>query len=255
LTTTNSKKRGELKTLLLQIRSNPQVCREEHQSFCDYTGLDAKQIDIFNIFRDGDPTFSILDGYDALFVGGSSSANVLLPDTYPFLTSCQALLRTCMDRKFPVFASCFGFQLAVLALGGEVENDGPDFEMGSLPIRLLPAVKTDLLFCDMPDPFLAIAVHRQFSRHVPSGCIELARTTQCCHAFRVADRPFWAFQFHPEVDKPRMVERLTVYRHTYTDDRAHLDHVLAAACETPDANGLLKKFVDRVLLNEQVLNC
>ena len=244
------KKRSALKILLLQIRHNPRVCREEHKSFCDHSALAAEQVDIFNVFWDGEVTPAILRGYDALFVGGSSAANVLLPDKYPFLDPCQSLLRTCIKRNFPVFASCFGFQLAILALGGKVENDGPDFEMGSLPIALTEAAGMDMLLKGTPNPFLAITVHRQFSKSVPDGCIELARTDHCCHAFRIANKLFWAFQFHPEVDKPRMVERLTAYRHTYTDGDEHLNQVLQQAQDTPDANRLLKTFVDRVLLGE-----
>ncbi len=237
-----------LKIRLLQIRHDPLTCREEHQSFCDHSGLQESQIDIFNVFFDGPVSPEILDGYDALFVGGSSTANVLQPDIYPFLNDCQALLRHCIHADFPVFASCFGFQLAVLALGGIVENDDSNFEMGSLPINLLPAAENDILLQDTPNPFLAITVHRQFSYSVPDGCIELARTKQCSHAFRVDGKSFWAFQFHPEVDKQRMVERLTAYRKTYTKNRAHLDRVLSAASDTPEANELLAKFVRRVLL-------
>jgi len=239
---------GALKILLLQIRHNPDVCREEHESFCDHSGLQSSQIDIFNVFYDGPVSPSILTGYDALFVGGSSAANVLQPQIYPFLGDCKALLRHCMKVDFPVFASCFGFQLAVLALGGVVENDNSDFEMGSLPIGLTPAAEKDILLHDIKQPFYAITVHRQYSRSAPNGCIELARTKRCCHAFRIAGKPFWAFQFHPEVDKRRMVERLTAYRKTYTRDSAHLDQVLSSAKDTPQANRLLAKFIRRVLL-------
>jgi GMP synthase (glutamine-hydrolysing) len=44
------------------------------------------------------------------------------------------------------------------------------------------------------------------------------------------------------------VERLTHYRDHYTEDSAHLEQVLATAQETPESNGLMRKFVDRILL-------
>ena len=76
----------------------------------------------------------------------------------------------------------------------------------------------------------------------------LAYTDACCHAFRVTQSPFWAFQFHPEVDRATLVERLTVFKETYTDGDDHLQRVLDAAHETPESNRLVTKFVDRVLL-------
>ena len=75
-------------------------------------------------------------------------------------------------------------------------------------------------------------------------------TDACCHSFRVEGRPFWAFQFHPEVDRARLVERLTVFKAHYTEDDGELDRVLSAAGETPESNALPRKFVDRVLLGE-----
>jgi len=189
-----------------------------------------------------------VDKYNALFVGGASTADVLQPEKYPFLKPSKELLLYTIKKEIPVFASCFGFQLAVLALGGDIIHQDKDFEMGSLPIKLSSSVAKDPLFYDTPDNFLAITVHQQSALTAPAGCELLAYTENCCHAFRVKNKPFWAFQFHPEVDKNRMVERLTIYKNKYTDNDDHLNLILASAQETPESNILVKKFVDRVLL-------
>lgn len=233
--------------LLLQIRDDPQVRREEHESFARYCGLDLEHIDVHNVFDQ--PTFNmdITRGYDALLVGGASEASVSDPQRYTFVPACIALLQDCVRDGFPVFASCFGFQLAVLALGGTIVKDEKGFEMGSIPISLRAAARTDALMRDVPDPFMAIAVHRERSIACPPGAIELAYTAPCSHAFRVIDKPFWAFQFHPEVDRSCLIERLTIFKHEYTDGDQHLDEVLSTAVETPWSNGLLKSFVDRIV--------
>ena len=57
-----------------------------------------------------------------------------------------------------------------------------------------------------------------------------------------------AFQFHPEVDRATLVERLTLFKDEYTEGDDHLQQVLDAAHETPESNRLLTKFVDRVVL-------
>ncbi len=246
------KKKQDLRVLLLQIRRDQQVRREEHESFSDYSGLAQSQIDIHNVFDV--PYFEpdIVDGYDALFVGGASDASVLEPDVYTFVPSGERLLRACIDKGLPVFASCFGFQLVVTALGGTITRTPENFEMGTVPISLRPEAQDDPVFRDVSNGFQAVSVHQEKTMTPPDGCIELAYTSECCHSFRVVGKPFWAFQFHPEVDRARLVERLTFYKEKYTDGDGHLDEVLASAVETPESNGLVRNFVDRVLVDGEV---
>ena len=241
--------RDKLKLLLLQIRDEPRVRAEEHRSFCTYSGLQPEQLAVHNVFDSPDFGTEILEGYDALIVGGASEASVLEPQQFPFVPASIRLMRTCMARDFPVFASCFGFQLAVLALGGEIIRDDRDFEMGCIPIQLTEEAATDALFHDAPDGFHAVAVHRERSVDFPDGVVPLAFTDQCSHAFRVEGKRFWAFQFHPEVDRRTLIERLTIFSAHYTEGAGHLQKILNAAVETPYSNNLVSHFVDRVLLS------
>ncbi len=221
---------------------------EEHASFTAQAGLRPEQVDVLNVFDT--PAFppTVAQGYDALFIGGASEASVLEPETYPFVPHACALLEQARAAGQPVFASCFGFQLAVVAFGGEIVRDDRDFEMGTLPIRLCEAAHSDPLLHDTPDGFLAVSVHRERAMAPPPGCTPLAETDACSHSFRVKGRPFWAFQFHPEVDRATLVQRLTVYRAHFTRDDGHLQDVLDRARETPESNRLVTKFIDRVLL-------
>jgi GMP synthase (glutamine-hydrolysing) len=243
-----TKAREALKILLLQIRDEAHVRQEELNSFAHYSQLNISQFHVLNVFDEPHFTVDIVDGYDALFVGGASEASVLEPENYSFLDHSQNLLRYCLEKDVPVFASCFGFQLAVLALGGEVVRDRKHYEMGVIPIQLSPEAAQDTLFHDIPNHFLAVSVHQEKSTLMPPGCTTLALTKNCIHAFRVNNKAFWAFQFHPEVDKDILIERLTIFKQKYTQDDSHLQSVLSSAKETPESNGLMKKFVDRVLL-------
>ena len=238
-----------MRLLLLQIRHLASVREEEYQSFLRYCRLAPAELDVLNVFDT--PSFGpeVLEGYDALLVGGASEASVLEPENYPAVPYCVRLLQHCIEIDLPVFASCFGFQLAVLALGGEIIRDQRDFEMGTIPISLRPQASDDLLFHDVPNGFNAVAVHRERAPVCPAGAIDLAYTTSCCHAFKVTGKRFWAFQFHPEVDRATLVERLTTYADAYTEDAAQLKTVLDNAVETPESNALMGKFVDRVLRN------
>ncbi len=238
-----------LRVLLLSIRNEAITREEEHRSFALYSGLQSQQIDILNAFAIPDFAPEVVLGYDALFIGGASEASVLEPATYPFVEASQQLIRYCISHSVPVFASCFGFQLAVLALGGEIIRDKSSFEMGTLPISLTRESSMDPLFRDTPDRFLAVSVHQEKALVVPDDCELLATSKQCIHVFRVKNKPFWAFQFHPEVDRATLVSRLTIFKERYTEDEDHLATVIASSRETPESNILVRKFVERVLLS------
>lgn len=236
--------KSQLKLLLLQIRDKPQVREEEFNSFVSFSGLSENQLDILNVFDT--PSFepNQIDEYDALIIGGASEASVLEPETYTFLEDSYRMVRYALEINKPVFASCFGFQVAVVAMGGEIVRDEHDFEIGTVAIDLTDAAKEDPLMSKMPNPFLAVSVHRERAPTLPEQCKMLAESPACPHVFKVKEKPFWAFQFHPEVDKKILIERLTVFREQYTKDAEHLDYVLTHAVETPESNALVRYFVE-----------
>lgn len=242
------KQESELRILLLQVRDDPRVRQQEHETFARYSGLEKSQIEIWNVFEKPGFPPSIVSGFDALFVGGASEASVLDSARNPFLECGMKLLRHCAEKDVPVFASCFGFQLAVLAFGGKIIRDEKDFEMGTIPIALTESAKTDPLLSDTPNGFLAVSVHRERALTAPPDCHVLAFTEACCHSFRVEGKRFWAFQFHPEVNKETLIERLTLYSKKYTESDDHLRQVLSKISHTPESNKLPRKFVERILL-------
>ena len=240
--------RKNLKILLLQIRDNQNVRIEEHQSFAFFSKLEMNQIEILNVFDS--PSFkpSLLENFAALYVGGASEAHVLEPHKYPFNKNCIELLRYAAEISKQTFASCFGFQLAVLAFGGVILNKEKDYEMGPVKISLTNKAKSDLVYQGIEDQFPAVSVHRQYAATIPEPLEILAYTEQCIHSFKYKNKPLWAFQFHPEVDRDTLVKRLTIFSQHYTDDSEHLKEVLGSAVATPESNILLGNFVERVLL-------
>ncbi|MCF6226045.1 MAG: type 1 glutamine amidotransferase [Xanthomonadales bacterium] len=231
------------KYLLLQIRNHPEVSAEEYQCFLQHCGLSAAELDVFNIYQHTEFSAEILQGYSALLVGGASEANVLELEKYPFVKPAIALLKHCVAVSFPVFASCYGFQLAVLALGGRIVDDSDCHETGTISLTLAAAAATDPVFSGLPDQFKAVSVHQQSAVELPQDCTLLASTTKCLHAFRLTGKPFWAFQFHPEVNRKTLIERLTRYQECYTKDARGLNEVLSSVVETPESNRLPRRFI------------
>ncbi|HEY9827164.1 MAG TPA: type 1 glutamine amidotransferase [Stenomitos sp.] len=241
--------RSQLRCLYLQIREDVHTRAEEFQEFVFYSGLEPHQFVTLNVFDT--PCFGaeIAAQFDAVFVGGSSDASVLQPLQYPFVEHAKALMAYCVELSIPVFASCFGFQLVVEALGGKVIADPERMEMGVYPMQLSKAAQTDLLFHDIEDGFLAISGHKERALTLPSNTICLASSELCpFHALKVEDKPFYGFQFHPELNPQDLSARIRRYQDRYLKDATHLQQVLDSLQETPQANQLIHKFVDRVLL-------
>lgn len=244
--------RANLRILYLQIRNDPVTRVEELQEFARHSQLNEKQFTILNVFDE--PIFSsdCADAYDAVFVGGSSDASVLKPDQYPFIHPAKKLLKHCVEQSIPVFASCFGFQLGVEALGGIVIHDPQRMEMGIYPMQLTPAASEDQLFADIPDPFLVVSGHKERAIKLPPHTQLLAFTERCpYHAFKVMDKPFYGFQFHPEVDHHDLAARITRYQDRYLESDGALQSILDNLHPTPESNQLIQKFVDRILLQKR----
>jgi GMP synthase (glutamine-hydrolysing) len=244
-----NRRRSQLRSLYIQIREDWATRAEELAEFVFYSGLEAHQFVTLNVFDTPHFAPQLAASFDAVFVGGSSDASVLQPERYPFVSDCQALLGYCVEQSIPVFASCFGFQLVVEALGGAVIADSEQMEMGVYPMQLAPAAQEDLLFHDVGDGFLAISGHKERALTLPKQTLCLASTERCpYHALKVLEKPFYGFQFHPELNPQDLEARIRRYQARYLQDDDHLQHVLATLQETPEANQLIAKFVDRVLL-------
>ena len=250
-----TKERTQLKILLLQIRDDQVTCLEELDEFVRYSRLEATQFSVLNTFETPEFEPTCIAGYDALFVGGSSDASVTQPDKYPFVEDTKRLLVYCLRQCIPVFASCFGFQAVVEALGGRVIVDKPSMEIGTYSMQLTEAARSDRLFHDVPNGFWAVCGHKERAVSLPEGAILLASSPLCpYHAFKMADQPFYAFQFHPEVDTADLIARITRYHNRYLDSADELTELLQDLHETTIANQLIAKFVDRILLNQAVVN-
>ena len=244
------KKREDLKILLLQIRDDKETELEEYYEFLEFGGLIESQLDVINTFHIPDFKPDVLDGFDALFVGGSSDASMLHPEKYPFVKNCKALIRDCYEKDMPVFASCFGFQVAVEELGGKIILDHDNMEMGEAEILLTQTAESDPLLHDMPKTFWAVVGHKERAASLPTNATTLAYTPACpYHIFKLDDKPFYAFQFHPEVAREDLIARITRYEDRYFNDASGLQALVnSEPHDTLAANGLVAKFIDRILL-------
>jgi GMP synthase (glutamine-hydrolysing) len=244
------KQKNDLKILLMQIREDEETRLEEFMEFVQFSQLSEDQFVVLNVFETPNFSVDVVSGFDALFVGGSSDASVLDPETYTFVEPAKKLMKYCYDQNLPVLASCFGFQLAVEALGGKVILDKENMEMGTYQIEIDQAfAKNDPVFKHLPARFWAVSGHKERAETLPAGAINFASTPLCpFHAIKFENKPFYAFQFHPEIDKKDLVIRLERYMNRYLDDADEFKRIIGSTQEVPDANAIVRIFVENVLV-------
>ncbi len=228
--------------LLISLRDpHDPMAAQELRCFRDTTGLAALEI----VHASASPLDDrLLDEARVFFFGGSGAYSVL--DPHPWVRQMLDFLVRVVDRKVPAWASCFGFQGLSLALGGEVNRDDARQELGAYPIDLTPAAATDPLFGSLPTTFHAQLGHHDHVDRLPAG-VTLLATGRAIHnqAFKVDGAPFWATQFHPELNKATTSERWNYYRAHYAGSEAEgaeIDRVMAQAPDTLEVQAVLRTF-------------
>lgn len=218
------------------------MAAQELRCFRDTTGLAGlEMVHAAEVALDD----RLLESARLLIFGGSGAYSVL--DTHGWVLRMLDFLVQVVDRKVPAWASCFGFQGLALALGGEVNRDDARQELGAFPIDLTPAGRADALFAGLPPTFHAQLGHHDHVDRLPKG-VTLLATGRKIHnqAFKVDDAPFWASQFHPELNKATTTERWNYYRAHYAGDpeaAAAIDRVMAESPETLEVQAIMRRFV------------
>ncbi len=237
----------EARFLLLQARHPDDPMREQEQRcFADKLSVEPRRIVCWDLLK-GPPAFSVVAGYDVLMIGGSGDFLVSERDL-PQFSALLALLVEVTERSFPTFASCFGFQCMVEALGGEIIYDPERTEVGTYELTLTQAGQADPLTGYLPERFAAQMGRKDRARRLPSGAIHLASSELCPYqAFRMVGKPIWATQFHPEMNRAENRERFETYLEGYKNlADSDAEATLERFAESPHTSGMLSRFMEIV---------
>ncbi len=236
------------KILLLQVRNPDDPVRaEERQSFAQKAGLDVDYITPWDLLSGPPPLQQVLS-HDAIMVGGSGDYYVSKKNL-PRFSAIMDLLREIVDRGHPTFASCFGFQLLVKALGGEIIYDPDKMEVGTFPLALTEAGQKDDLLGTLPVHFKAQLGRKDRATSLPPECIHLASSDRCPYqSIRLPGKPIWATQFHPELSGPENRFRFQRYLNGYASVMAPEEraNALDRFKESPETETLLPHFLKLV---------
>jgi GMP synthase (glutamine-hydrolysing) len=239
-----------LRYLLLQTRNaNDPMAAQEIRCFARVLDCPISSIDVFDLLS-AEPSIDKLQQADMILLGGSghySAASQLdRPRPQPWLERALDTMRELHALSKPTFASCWGFQAMARAMGGECVNDLPKSEVGTIELSLTDAGRDDPLFSQLPPNFTAQAGHEDHVVKLPPDAALLASSALVPEqAFRFAGRPIYCTQFHPELDRAAMLERVIAYpEYVARIARISFDDFIHSVRETPEANLLLRRFVE-----------
>jgi GMP synthase (glutamine-hydrolysing) len=232
--------------LLLQARRpTDQVLTEERESFAAALGLPVGEVAPWNVVEKGAPSLAQARRHDALLVGGSGDFLVSSRDM-PYIGELFAFLGDVVAGALPMFASCFGFQCLVEALGGRIVYDPEAAEVGTFDVELTEAGRGDRLFGRLPRVFPAQLGRKDRAELLPNGVVNLAASERSpSQALRVDGKPVWASQFHPELTEATNRHRFYSYMKNYQSVMAPgaLRDIAAGFRPSPEASSLLREFV------------
>jgi GMP synthase (glutamine-hydrolysing) len=238
----------DLRFLLLQARRSDDTAREEeHVSFSQKLGIPLSSITCHNLLS-GPPNLQRVREFDALLIGGSGDFYVSKRNL-PSFGKLIELLREVAEIGHPTFASCFGFQCLVEALGGEIIHDPENTEVGTYQIELAAEGINDPLLGSLPESFLAQLGRKDRAAKLPPSVPNLAFSSKCPYqAFRIPGQPIWAFQFHPELGRYENRLRFERYIEGYAPflDSQERERALNGFKESPETESLLSTFVQLV---------
>lgn len=140
-----------------------------------------------------------LNRFDGIVFTGSS---LHAYDTDPEVTRQIDLMKRSFEAGKPIFGSCWGLQVAVVATGGSVEPNSEGRELGiARRIRVTETGDKHFLYQDKARVFDAIAIHLDHVTRLPSGANVLA-SNEVSHvqamSMSVGDSSFVGVQYHPE---------------------------------------------------------
>jgi GMP synthase (glutamine-hydrolysing) len=221
------------------------MAEHEVRCFADALHCDPAQIRAFDLLG-ASPTAAELAGVDIVLLGGSG--DYCVSEGGQWMNPAMDAMRELHDTAKPTFASCWGFQAMAAALGGHVSDDPERAEVGTHDVYLTDAGKADPLFAALGDPFPAHMGHQDVVDKVPEGAVLLAKTRHANQAFHFPGKPIYCTQFHPELNRATLLDRLRKYPR-YVEKITGLPYdtfVDEHTRETTETDALLPRFVKLV---------
>lgn len=206
----------------------------------------SSNIEVFDLLS-GAPSTLALKRTDVVLIGGSGEHSVVRGG--PWLSRALDTMTELYAKSRPTFASCWGFQAMAQALGGTVVTDRDRAEVGTAWVELTHDGEADPVFGPLGKRFRVPIGHEDVVTQIPKSARLLASSDLVENqAFVFLDKPIYATQFHPELNRADLVARLTKYTE-YLPLTGHksIKEFEDNTPETPESESILPRFLREVL--------
>ena len=191
-----------------------------------------------------------LAGYDGMLITGSPRS-LVDGEGEPWMDDAAAFVRAAADAGVPVLGVCFGHQLVGYAYGARVRTNPNGWEVGTVGVELTEEGARDPLFAGLPRRLFVNQSHRDEVGTLGPGMRVLASGAHTAHQAIAVGEHVRGVQFHPEIDA-FTIRRIIEHRRLILADDASrrcragycVDTLISAAQDTPDAERVLRNFVD-----------
>lgn len=231
------------RVVLLQVRDDPRAQEQERLCFLESCGLDPSELTAWNLVTDPRPDLRLTSRADAVLIGGAGSHSAT--EQYPFSRPLEEIIRRLVAEERPTFASCYGHHVLVRALGGDLITDHTRGEVGTFDVELTRRGGEDPLLEGFPYRFAVQLGHHDVVLRLPAECHELAYSEKCRNQMlRVAGKPIYSTQFHPELSEDHLRVRLLMYRDDYLAEQTTDDELSLPLHSSEWADRMLRRFFD-----------
>ena len=241
--------RTKLKLIVFQIRKYDEIANHEFNVVADTAKLDVHQFTRINVYKGERIDLEKLSDFDGIIIGGSGACSVL--ENHDFNPYLRNIARYAKERNIPFLGLCYGFQIAVQALGGTMIHDKASMETGAYPANLHENAQSDPLLCGLPDGLLIPCGREDRATKLPPGAVSYVQTELCpIHHLTFPGTKFHGVQFHPELwKKEDNLKRIVFYGKKYnlTEDQFAL--IAKKFIDAPLSAKVLENFIDNVILS------
>ncbi|MEK7627796.1 MAG: gamma-glutamyl-gamma-aminobutyrate hydrolase family protein [Patescibacteria group bacterium] len=184
----------------------------------------------------------VFGGSGDLFIdGGCHTSPTSRQLTDSSIARVEKLTQSIIAQDFPAFGICFGHQVMAHHLGGTVRHCADEGKFGTVTLTKTLEGESDPVLENVPKTFSGNYAHHDVVKKLPErACgVVLASAPNCCHALVRYGSRVYTSQFHPELTRAHMLERITAHPGYIP---AGVDPI-AVVQETPYTASILKNFV------------
>jgi GMP synthase (glutamine-hydrolysing) len=241
--------RDEIKIAVFHIRRDADIANHEFNVVAETAKLNPDQFDRFNVFHGEKIELGELTAYSGIIIGGSGGCSVL--DDHDFIEYLHEVARYAKEQNIPFLGLCYGFQIAVQALGGTMIHDKESMEVGAMPAVIHEDGLDYPLFKGLPQQLLVPCGREDRATILPPGSVSYVKTDKCpFHHLTFPGTKFHGVQFHPELwRKDDNIVRIEFYQQKYKLTEDQFDEKVQNFQDAPRSAKVLENWVDHVVLS------